>query len=228
MDSLTLVAKNKAGDSVEFHLYKQEKQYSIGRQGDISLQSLVSEFESSKKTIYPIAAYITFIDGAWYFRSAKGHRRGIKMVKVNGKPIDSSRAEVRIKHGYTISFGEKDDIVVQVYESVQEETLKNRVPELAGLFDKVKMEFESLNDEIRRTFSLTDRANTGVIMSRLENCGLFNAAYEYNLARGLRNIVAHPSPGVVTGIKRQYIYDALQSIESVRKSLQNLKKTDKV
>ena len=102
MDSLTLVARNKAGDSVEFHLYGQEKQYSIGRQGDISLQSLVSEFEGSKKTIYPIAAYITFVDRAWYFRSAKGHRRGIKMVKVNAKPIDSSHADVRIKHGYTI------------------------------------------------------------------------------------------------------------------------------
>jgi len=228
LSSMVLVARNKEGDSVEFRLYEQEKQYTIGREADISLQPLELETKSKKKMIYPVAAFITFIDGAWYFRSAKGNRRGPKMVKVNGKPVDASRSEIRIRHGYVISFGEDDDIVVQIYEPTHEETLKDRIPELAGLFDEVKIEFELLNDEIRQVFGLDEKVNTGIIMSKLESQGLFNAAYEYNLARGLRNIVAHPSPGVVAGIKRQYIYDALQSIESVRQSLQDLQTTSKV
>lgn len=222
MDSIILVARNTEGEAAEFRLYEREKQYTIGSRADISLGLLEPNLSSKRKGMYPIAAFITYIDGAWYFRSAKGHRRGKKMVKVNGTPIDASHPEVKIERGHVLSFGEDDDVVVQVFGEVKKETLKDQVPNLAGLFDEVKMEFESLNEEIRQRFGLDARANTGIIMSRLESVGLFNAAYEYNLARGLRNIVAHPSPGIVSTIKRQYVYDALRAIKSVRQSLQAL------
>lgn len=100
--------------------------------------------------------------------------------------------------------------------------MKDRSPALSGLFDKVKLEFESLTDLLRATFGLDDKANTGIIMSKLEERGLFNAAYEYNLARGLRNIIAHPSPNVES-IKRDYIYEALGAIESVRGAISAIK-----
>lgn len=219
MDSITLLAKNQDGHTAEFTLFDKERQYSIGTQGDISLDTLYPTTRKGR-TIYPVAGYITCIDGGWYFRSAKGHRRGIKAIKVNGSLIDASHAEVRLRHGSTITFGEQDEIVVTVFESSKPETLKDRAPELVGLFDEVKLEFESLNDLIRQTFDLDEKANTGVIMSKLEEHNLFNEAYEYNVARGLRNLVAHPSPGIAKGIKREYVYQGLQAIMNVRHSIE--------
>ncbi len=125
---------------------------------------------------------------------------------------------MRLRHGYTISFGENDEVMVTIYEDIRPETLRDRVPELAGLFSRVQLEFESLNDLLREVFGLDDKANTSRVMSELEKQDL-NAAYEYNLARGLRNIVTHQSPGVERGIKREYIYRALQAIEAVRSSI---------
>lgn len=215
MNRLFLIASNKSGLCLEAQLSEYEKQYSIGRDADIALGSLELVSENPKRRMYSIAGYITFIDGGWFFRAAKGVRRKKKAVKINGKLFDASKREVMLKHGYTISFGEDDDIVVTIRENAPEETLSDRTPSFSGLFDKVKLEFESLNKLIRATFGLDDKANTGVIMSKLEEQGLFNAAYEYNLARGLRNIIAHPSPNI-QNIKRDYVYEALWAIESVK------------
>lgn len=172
--------------------------------------------------MHPIAGYTTFIDGGWYFRAAKGVRRKKKAVKINGKLIDASKSEILLKHGYTISFCEDNEIIVTVLERTREETLKDRSPPFTGLFDQVKMEFELLYDKIRITFGLDDKANTGVIMSKLEERGLFNAAYEYDLARGLRNIIAHPSPNVQL-IRRDYVYEALRAMESVNTAISVMK-----
>ena len=219
MSNLTIIAKNAAGDTLKFTLYADERQYGIGEQSDISLHPLI--LDKQKEGMYPTAGYFTYIDGCWYFRSAKGFRRRLKMVKFNGKPIDSRHADVRVRHGHVLSFGEYDEILVTIIEEVVlKETLKDRTPKVAGLFDRLKIEFESLNDDLRKLLDLPERATTTDVMSQLEKNGLFNAAYKFNLARGLRNIVAHPSPGVITNLDRQYIYDSLQAIEFVRKDVE--------
>jgi hypothetical protein len=218
MESLLLTATNRRGLRSEVRLYEHEKQYTIGRDADIALGALELPADNPKRRMYPIAGYITFIDGGWYFRAAKGFRRGKKAVKINGRLTDAGKRDVLLKHGYTISFGEDDEIVVTVQADAYEETLRDRVPALSGLFDQVKVEFEQLNDWIRATFGLPRNANTSLVMSALEDRGLFDAAYEYNLARGLRNIVAHPAPNAGS-IRREYVYDAMRAIDSVRRAV---------
>lgn len=222
MNSLLLVVTNKNGKRNEFRLYEHEKQYSIGRDADISLETFELDLYDlkPKRRMYPVSGYITFIEGGWYFRAAKGVRRGRKAVKINGKLINSSNPEVLLKYGYTISFGEDDGIVATVYGNSNEETLKDKSPALSGLFDKVKLEFELLNKLIREVFGLDYKANTGLIMAKLEEHGLFNAAYEYNLARGLRNIIAHPSPKIES-LKQDYVYEALRAIDSVKDTIKS-------
>jgi hypothetical protein len=212
MNNIRLIAKNSKGDVAEFTLYGHQEQYSIGREGDISLAAL-----DVNRCLYSPHAFITFIDGRWYIRSAKGHRTGKRAFKVNGKLVESSKPDIRIRHGHRISFGKLDDIMISVEEDERQETLKDTVPEMDGLLEQVLSEFESLNGDLRHFFRL-EKQSTETIFDRLLKGGFVNEAYLYNLARGLRNIIAHPSRDIVK-LDRRHVSDALKSIETMRGSL---------
>jgi hypothetical protein len=214
MNSIRLIAKNSKGEVAEFTLYGDQKQYSIGHQGDISLASL-----DANRSLYSPHAFITFIDGRWYVRSAKGHRTGKRAFKVNGKLVESSKPDILIRQGHRISFGKLDDIVISVEEDDRQETLKDVVPEIAGLLEHVLSEFESLNGDLRHFFRLNTEKSTVAIFDSLLKDGFLNEAYLYNLARGLRNIGAHSSRDFVRKLDRRYISEALRSMEMVRRSL---------
>jgi len=118
LQTIRLLVKNSSGDVAEFTLdARKQKQYSVGREGDISLRKL-----DIGKHLYSPHAFITFIDDKWYLRSSKGQRTGKRALRVNGKLMDSSTPEIRIQHGYTVSLG---DIVIEVKEHSWEQTLKD-------------------------------------------------------------------------------------------------------
>lgn len=222
MSDASLIAVGPDGKSAQFPIFEAERQYSIGRHADISLGDLETEGTPDRNGMYATSGYLTFIDGAWYFRAARGNRRGRRAVLVNGAKVDSSRAELRVRHGHTISFGESEPVVVTFVELQPFETLKDRKPEFTGLFDTVKLEFENLNDGLRARYALGIKANTGEILAKLEGEGLFNASFEYNMARGMRNIIAHPSEGVAESIRRDYVHQSIEAIRSVQAAVSGL------
>jgi hypothetical protein len=216
---VTLIAIGPNGDPQRFTLFAAERQYTIGGNADISLGHLEPLGLGKHNHMNSLAGYLTFIDGTWYFRCAQGHRRGRRAVFINERRINAKNAEVRLKHGFTLSFGEKDPVVVTFLEEQQFETLKDSRDELTGLFDLVKLEFEKLNSDLKKHYKLDEKANTGVIMSHLEGEGLFNSAFEYNLARGMRNIIAHPSEDVAEKIRREYIHQSMSAMRTIRTTI---------
>lgn len=189
----TLIVFNAAGKKKEFVLSKNQRQYSIGRIADLSLDDLIES--PGKRTIDPVAGYLTYIGDNWYFRAAKGFRRGIKAVYLNEKHIYSASPEMALGPGDVLAFGDANPIKVMVILSREPKNIRSTTSLKRSEFDDFRIEFEKLTRALVDKFDLRLDSKPETVMQELQRHGEHDRAFEYGLIRVMRNMIAHPSPG---------------------------------
>lgn len=190
---VTLIAFNNAGRKKEFVLKRSQRQYSIGRLADLSLDDLIEN--PGKRTLDAVTGYLTYIGDNWYFRAAKGFRRGIKAVYLNDKHIYSASPEVALGAGDVLAFGDTDPIKAMILVARKPKNIKSADPHRKSEFDEFRIEFEQLTQALIKKFDLKTDSKPETVMQEFQRRCSHDQAFEYGLIRVMRNMIAHPSPG---------------------------------
>lgn len=197
----TLIAFNSEGKKKEFTLSKHQGQYSIGRTADLALDDLIEKV--SKRTLDPIAGYLTYIGENWYFRAAKGFRRGVKAVYLNDKHIYSASPEMMFGGGDVLAFGDSNPIKVMILQAREPQKIREATSLKMSDFDEFRIDFEKVTEILISKFDLKHGAKPEGVMQELQRRGQHDRAFEYGLIRVMRNMIAHPSPGIES-VSRDY------------------------
>ena len=208
----TLIAFNATGRKKEFRLSKFQHQYSIGRTADISLDELVET--TGKRTLDPISGYLTYIGENWYFRAAKGFRRGIKAVYLNEKHVYSATPEMVFGGGDVLAFGDSNPIKVILVEPRKPQQIRESQALKVSDFDRFRIGFEKMTEVLAVKLNTKGPVKPETVMQELQRRGCHDLAFEYGVVRAMRNLIAHPSPGIEK-ISRDYFEMAQKFLASL-------------
>ena len=208
----TLLVFNEQGGKLEFSLSREKGQYSIGKTADIALAPLTDQ--DSRRGMDGISGYLTFINEAWYFRAAKGFRRGAKAVYLNEQHVYAATPEVVLGGGDTLRFGDSKPVKAMLLSHRTPLKIIDTKVIRTNEFDDFRFDFESMTNHIVLKLNLPQSSKPETVMQELQRQGLHDRAFEYGLVRVMRNMVAHPSRGI-EAMNRDYFVMAHSLLKSL-------------